>query len=174
MLAANDFITALARLLANPALRKTFRSNPRKAADLLNLTGADKSMFVALSATQLERQARLLINKRMREVFTVLPLTVQGLGANAAAYFSDYAAEFWPDSHRRHTVDAWNFCNYLRDRQLPFNQSERNRVWFHHKRARIGVYFTKDRFINGKARYAVQVFYRHKDRQGEWRVYLKA
>jgi hypothetical protein len=173
-LLASDFTSALAQLLVNPALRNTFSSNPRTAADLLNVVDSDRSMFVSLCVAQIERQAGLLITKRMRETFLLLPLTAKVLGSKAAAYFSEYAVEYWPDTHRRHATDALNFCQYLRRRRLPFNQSEYNRVRFNNARQRFRVCFVKDALIDGKRHYAFQVLYRLSRYQGEWRIYFKA
>jgi len=173
-LVANDFTSALAQLLVNPALRDTFSSSPQAAADLLNLNGADRSLFVALQADQIERQAQLLITKRMRETFVLLPLTVKALGATAAAHFSEYATGYWPEGHRRHSLDALNFGEFLRSRQLPLNKSEYNRVRFGNKHRGVRVCFVKDALINGERRHAMQILYRFNSYQGEWRIYFKA
>ena len=174
MLVANDFVSALAQLLVNPALRDTFSSNPQTAADLINITGADRQMFVSLPVAQIERQARLLITKRMREAFVMLPLTVKALGSSAAAYFSEYAAEYWPDTYRRHAMDALSFCNFLRSRKLACNQSEYNRVRFKNETKWFRICIVKDAMTKGKRHYALQVLYCRKSYYGEWRIYFKA
>jgi hypothetical protein len=174
MAVVNDFVTALAQLLVNPRLQETFSRDPQAAADLLTIANEDRDLLVSLSPAQLERQARLLITKRMRETFGFLPLTVKALGENAAAYFRDYAQGYWPATHRRHTVDALGFCKFLREHRLPCNQSEYNRVYFNNKPSRMRICFAKDALINGRRRCALQLLYRLKGRHGEWCVYFNA
>jgi uncharacterized protein (UPF0276 family) len=52
------FTTALAWLLTNPALRMRFRDSPAAVANLLGLTGEDRTCFVALDPKGLDAQAQ--------------------------------------------------------------------------------------------------------------------
>ena len=169
-----DFVSALAQLLFNPALRKTFLANPATAAELLNLADEARPMFLSLSPQQVEHQAQLLITKRMRETFQQLPVTVKCLGPSVVATFTEYATQYWPQTHRRHSDDALQFCQFLYTRQLPFNQSEYNRCRFRSDSKRLQVCLAKDAVVNGRLHLALQVLYRRKGYQGEWRIYFKA
>ena len=170
----SDFTSALAQLLVNPALCETFVTNPDAAADLLNLSPAERTLFVTLSATQLKRQAQLLISKRMRAAFEQLPLTVKSLGVDSASYFKEYAQAHWPNTYRRHNEDALHFCQFLCKHGLVYNQSEYNRIRFRCTGQRLRVCLAKDTMVNGKLSLALQVLYRTKTGQGEWRIYFKA
>jgi len=172
-MAGMDFTSALAQLLTKPALRETFLSDPEMAADLINLRAADRTLFVSLPTAQLQRQAQLLITKRMRAVFEQVPITVKSLGADAAGYFHEYATQYWPHTYNRHHVDAMHFCQYLYEHKLPCNQSEYNRSRFRCTGQRLRFCLAKDAMMNGKARWALQVLYQSKGKQAEWYFYFK-
>lgn len=169
----STFTSALAQLLANPVLRDTFVANPDTAADLLQIAPADRPLFVSLPATQIKRQAQLLITKRMRATFEQLPITVKYLGAESSLYFCDYATRYWPDTYRRHKEDALRFCQFLVGQKLPINQSEYNRVRFHCSGSRWRVYLAKDVMINGQSHLALQILLHIKGRHNELRIYFK-
>jgi hypothetical protein len=169
-----DFVSALAQILVNPALRETFIANPHTAAEILNLSGDARSLFLALSPEQVSHQAQLLINKRMRETFLQLPVTIKGLGPTAAAHFAEYATHNWPTSSRRHSEDALRFCQFLGTRQLTYNHSEYNRCRFKCAGKRLQFFLATDAWVNGRLHFAVQICYRRKGQAAEWRFYFKA
>jgi hypothetical protein len=172
-MAGCDFTSALAQLLTNPVLRETFLSNPEMAADLINVSTAERALFISLSAEQLKRQAQLLITKRMRAVFEQLPITVKCLGADAAKCFFEYATQYWPNTYNRHYLDAMQFCQYLSKHKLPCNQSEYNRSRFRYTGRCLRFCLTKDAKMNGKARWVLQVLYQLRGKQAEWHFYFK-
>lgn len=173
-MAETDFVSALSQLLVNPALRESFFNHPETVADRLNISDSERAMFISLPPEQIKHQAQLLITKRMRETFTQIPLTVKWLGESAAAAFREYAIQYWPDTHRRHSIDVFHFLLYLRERQLPFNKSEYNRIRFKCARKRLQICFVKDAMLNGRLHAVLQVIYRMKNDLCEWRIYFKA
>jgi hypothetical protein len=60
-----DLITALGRLLTNPALRKDFETSALKTADQLSVRASDREAFLRLSPEALELQARALENRKL-------------------------------------------------------------------------------------------------------------
>jgi hypothetical protein len=64
--AAIDFTTALARLLANPALRAAFAAAPETTAERLAVRETDRAVFVGLDPNELEFQAQTLANKKKK------------------------------------------------------------------------------------------------------------
>lgn len=168
-----DYVTALGRLLSSPALQALYEDNPQNLADVLNLNDADRCLFVNLSTQQVHTQAKLLINKRLREVSKLLPLTCHSLGMRLSDLFSTYAASYWPDSHRRHLHDAYFFCRYLKSHNDELNQSEFNKIRFLYHRHSLKLYFTRDALVREKAYPAIQLFYRTRQHYSEWRFFLK-
>lgn len=168
----SDFTAALAQLLTNPALRETFLSNHDTAADMVNLLPTERPRFVSLLALQVNRQTQLLINRRMRAVFEQLPATVRFQGGVSAKYFTAYANGYRPHTYRRHSEDALHFCQFLRTRRLPYNQSEYNRVRFQCNRTRLRVCLAKDAMFNGKLHFALQIFFRVQGKLRERRIYF--
>jgi len=168
-----DFVTALAALLSQSELRTRFAQDPVLVADELSIVGEDRAMFIALQPEQVNAQADLLITKRMKEVYKFLPQTYRQLGRYAAKCFTSYASNNWPHTHRRHLEDAYGFCQYLKMRDYPINQSEFNHLAFLRNGRRISLALAKDVLIKGHHFPAIQLFYRLKGTTGQWRLYLK-
>jgi len=173
-LTTTDFITALGQLLSNPALQTSFAANPHGVADLLNVDNKDRALFTSLSPQQVNTQAKLLITKRMREVYKYLPMTFKVLGKDVAEQFFSYAINYWPSSIQRHQEDAYQFCRHLKQHRISYNQSEFNRIRFIHSRKYLGISIAKDALVRGKKYPVVQLFYKRKETCGECRLFLKA
>lgn len=168
-----DYVTALARLLSSQALRRQFKSDPQGVADALKITEPDREYFVTLMPEQIDSQAALLLSKRKREVYKIMPQTFKQLGKRLASVFMEYANGYWPGGHHRHMLDAFQFCRYLKKHNLPFNHSEFNHIKFLRSRNKIGVAVAKDVTVNGRYYPAIQFFYRLRGITGQYRLYLK-
>lgn len=164
-----DAATVLGRLLADPALRASLRRDPASVARTLD---ADPGMLADLDLDGLEQQAQGLVDKRFHEVAKLLPLTIAGLGASAAAVFAEHAAAFWPEGHRRHAHDADAFGRFLEARRLPACRSELNRLRFGMSGSRLGLRWVADAQVRGGARPAVQVLYRRRGAVRSVALYL--
>jgi len=170
----NDFVTALATLLSQPDLLKCFAENPDTVAKQLNMTGQDREIFINLSPEQIRDQSHLLITKRMKAVAALLPCTMAQLDTFAATCFETYAYAHWPRSYRRHLEDAFLFVQFLKLQNHPYNRSELNHLNFLLSGRRACIAFARDSFVNGCYFPSIQIFFRHKDRTRQWRMYLKA
>jgi hypothetical protein len=173
VLKGTDFVTALGQLLSQPELQQLFIQAPEEVADRLNLAADHRALFVALDPEQVIAQANLLITKRLKEVRAYLSQTFILLGHEGATCFKSYATIHWPRSHRRHQEDACQFCDYLKNRNFPVNQSEVNYLRFLTSGRRVGLALAKDALIQTHLFPAIQVFYRYKGTMGQWRLYLK-
>ena len=166
-----DFTTALGRLLTDAELLSAFTQNPSLVADQLNVAKEVRAYFVTLSPQQVATQAKLLITKRMKEVYKFLPYTFQTY-PETAQHFKTYASTYWPKSYRRHLEDAHQFCLYLKTHHLFAAQSEFNRIRFLQSGKRFRLTWATDVLIKGQRLPALQVFYRNKKTDGQWRFYI--
>ena len=91
-------------------LRASFRTDPVAIARELKIRPPEIALFVAMNPDQLDAQADILVQKRFHEVGKWLPLTFNALGEQAGIEFIAYSATFWPESHRRHLLDAARFA----------------------------------------------------------------
>lgn len=109
-----DFTTALTRLLSDAALRADFKSDRDATAASLIEDTAERDLLLQLSEAEIDAQADALLNKRAGQVAGFLPLTWQQLGTTAAQTFRQYANDSaWPQTHRRHQLDAIGFGEWL-------------------------------------------------------------
>lgn len=169
-----SLVEALALLLSSQELRKDFALDPERVAINLHVNKSEREAFVVLNVSHLEMQANVLLKKRQREVFKLLPLTCKGLGETFNDVFRDYANAYWPDSHRRHEQDAYQFIRYLMDSGREYNQGEHNRVQFLHQGRKWHIGFVPDAVIKGRKVLAIQVLYRMKFLVKEKQLYLGA
>jgi len=168
-----DFITALSRLLSEPVLLKEFTADAPATAERLNIIESDRSIFLSLVPEQVSKQAKLLITKRMREVYKYMPQTFNLLGIESFNCFKNYAITHWPNTYRRHLEDAYQYCIYLKTRQLPVNQSEMNYLRFLKGRRYLGLALAMDVPVKGSYAPSIQLFYRKKGTPGQMRLYFK-
>lgn len=153
-----DLTTALGRLLTDAELRSQFFSNRAATVKRLEVDPAVAVVLQRLNEQAFECQARGLIDKRFHEVVNMIPMTIRHLGENARTWFSQYAESFWPGTHRRHLIDAIEFCRYVHGlRPGVCCRSERNRLEFRLARRRFAIHFVSDYYVAGKRRLAIQV-----------------
>lgn len=169
-----DFVTALGKLLTSPDLQACYQEDPHKVAEQLSVDKKDRGLFTTLSPAQVHTQSRLLITKRMHEVYKHLPLTCGLLSNQLAKHFTSYAVSYWPKGRQRHQEDAYHFASYLKKHKLTYNQSELNKLRFLRGGHRLRLFLARDALMQGKQHPAIQLFYKNKKRHGEWRFYLKA
>jgi len=107
-----DAVTALGRLLSDPAARAAFAAD--RDAWLAVVDPPERTTLRGLDAAQLEVQAQVLVDKRRREAAAFLPETLRRLGADGyAVEFGRYAPTHWPRGHLRHPRDALAFLEHL-------------------------------------------------------------
>jgi hypothetical protein len=104
-----DVVSALAKLLACRQLRQQFTRGAANVAERLCEDAADREVLLALDPTELNRQAALLLHKRVREVSRVVPATMAG----RYDQFIAYAQGHWPSGHHRHLQDGYDFLTEL-------------------------------------------------------------
>ncbi len=153
--------TALSLLLAQTALRDAYRQDPEALARRLEVGAPDLPSFLSLDLQGLEAQARSLKSKRFHEISSFLPRTMVLLGVSASQEFFAFAEDFWPKGHKRHLLDAINFCEHLRSLgNHRIAAEEFNRVRFLYKKSRITFHFVKDYPYRDRTCPAVQVLFR--------------
>src|SRR5690349_6627866 len=91
-----DVQGVLAQLYTNTALREHFLTDPRGVGQQLGLETADIEQIAQLSAQQVTRFAHSLHNKRLGEVYKLLPLSYKVLGKRFTALFCQYADTYIP------------------------------------------------------------------------------
>jgi hypothetical protein len=111
-----DAVCALARLLSDPTLREQFLANRQSVAWELCPDEADAAVLLAVEAAGLRRQADLLIAKRTRAVFALIPNSLSG----RHRLFVEWAGSYWPEGYRRHELDAWSFLTEVNRRGLRY------------------------------------------------------
>lgn len=161
-----DVVNALGQLLHDQRLLKRFIEDRESVIAELGITKDQSAFFLNLKDTQLKTQADSLVRKRWGEVAELIPNTWVRLGKKAILRFNQYADEAeWPDGHRRHFLDADQFCEFLR-RQAPagYLKSEHHWIKFLCHPKRISVRFVNDFIVKGKKRFAIQCCYRHRGR----------
>jgi hypothetical protein len=123
-----DFTTALGRLLRDGTRRDSFRANASSAADELNVRAEDRAAFIALSPTDLDAQADVLLRKRLEHVKRLTPELCAKLAGYVWPHFRVYARSQWPEDANR---DALHFCEHvlLKDAQTV-SRAELNRSSF--------------------------------------------
>ncbi len=125
----------LARLYTDREFQSKFLADPGSHANDLGLSAADAKSLAASAANEVRWFADSLVNKRLREVVKMLPLTYREVGATAfEEAFRNFAAEFSPFSTKKHLEDALAFSDWLRRGDL--DASARTLVQFDSRRLR--------------------------------------
>jgi len=156
-----DWVSAQTMLLADKRLRASFRTDPVAIARELKIRPPEIALFVAMNPDQLDAQADILVQKRFHEVGKWLPLTFNALGEQAGIEFIAYSATFWPESHRRHLLDAARFARHLKERNCGgLVASEHNWVEFMLRPKKMRVRPVILPRPKGKKRPAVQIMTR--------------
>ena len=103
----------LAQLYTNTNLRECFLADPQGVGKELGLEEQDISAIAAISSRQLTLFARSLQNKRLGEIYKLLPLTYQVLGKKFKTLFPAYADTYVPQGRKKHRDDAIHFAAYI-------------------------------------------------------------
>ena len=135
---SRDAVTAMAKLLAEPALLDLYERKREAAAELLRIDDKFRAAFLTWDVAKLRRQARGLVDKRRYEVSRFLPRTFERLGLRGERIFAEFASARWPAGHRRHAADALAFARWLRDRREP--------AWCAEEQARLEILLGKFAF----------------------------
>ena len=175
-MAANNFITALGRLLRDGALRDAFATQPNVVVEQLGLAAAERAALLALVPADLEFQARVLLRKRLDALRPVIPQTCRELGAQLWPRFLEYARESWPDGDNRAARDAFGFCRFLEPRRpAALCEAEWNRLQFALAQRRFAIHRVRWQSRLGKIRPALQLLLRPApNRWREWLIYVSA
>lgn len=165
-----DLTTALARLLTDARLREEFRKAPERTADSLHVSSADRASFCELDAEALEFQAQGLIFKRFHEVLKWLPQTLCCLEGRGKTHFLKYANTYWPKGHRRHQLDALEFCRYLLEQRIcGVNTFEFHWLQFQSDDKKVELHFFHDIPMRKRLRRGWIMFYRTLYQRPAWR-----
>jgi hypothetical protein len=151
-------------------MRERFVRSPQQLADELDLIGQARTLFLAIDAHELSRQAVTLIDKRYHEVCDLLPGTIAGLYNHARPAFGQYAETIWPDGHRRHHLDAVAFCRWLESHDLPFEPMERNCSAFAAQAAALRAHVITR--INGMRCFGAQLLIRWRGRRYRHHLFI--
>jgi hypothetical protein len=110
-----DLVSALGRLLSRAEERRRFTEDRQAWVEALGLADlAERELLLRLEPSELEAQARVLIEKRAGEVAERLPRTRARLGEEFAPLFARFVELDWPRGHLRHLYDALGFLHWLR------------------------------------------------------------
>lgn len=104
-----DVVTALSKLLVGRSLRDDFARSPEKVAKSLSDDADDIAILRAINVAELQRQAELLISKRLREVTDLVPHSM----SDQSASFKQFTTAVWPNGQYRHWHDALGFLHFL-------------------------------------------------------------
>ena len=108
-----DVQRVLAQLYTNTTLRERFLTNPQSVGQELGLEAAEIEQIVQLSEKQVTRFAQSLHNKRLGEVYKLLPLSHKVLGKRFATLFRQYADTSIPSGIKKHRNDAIAFVTFV-------------------------------------------------------------
>lgn len=159
-----DAVEAMGLLLRDRQWRDRFASDRAGTIKELGIAPSQSKFFAALKLEQLDAQAESLIRKRRTEVARLIPETWSRLGSEGRCRFHQYADQSaWPEGHRRHFIDAAQFCEFLRSSAEPeYLRSEHHWVEFVASDRTFSVRLVSDLVVCGKERWAIQLCIRHR------------
>lgn len=108
-----DVQRVLAQLYTNSTLQEHFLADPQSVGQELGLEAAEIEQIAQLSAQQVTRFAQSLHNKRLGEVYKLLPLSYKVLGKSFTALFRQYAHTYVPSGIKKHRDDAIAFAVFI-------------------------------------------------------------
>lgn len=159
-----DAVSVLGRLLKDRMLRMRFADDRKSVIHELGITESDTGFFHGLDLRQLDSQADSLIRKRAAEVARLIPSTwaCLGSGHEIPSEFRQYVNEAdWPEGHRRHLIDATQFCQFLHERSAAeYLASEHHWVAFQAGNQRFSFRLLKDICVSGEKRWGAQFCFR--------------
>lgn len=126
----------LARLYTDAVFRARFLSEPSYFAARFGLVVGEAEALAKAAADEFNWFSDSLLNKRLREVAKMLPLTAQHIGQEEfGRKFLRFAQEFQPLSVKKHLEDALSFADTLSG-DILLNDDQRNVVRFESRRLR--------------------------------------
>jgi hypothetical protein len=145
-----NLVMALGRLLHDGRLRDAFAASPEEVIEQLGLRVNDRPALLAVSAADLERQAKVLLRKRFDAIAHLIPDTLSALGEKAWLAFQDYGRQYWPDGKNKELQDVTQFMRHCMERhRKDVSIRERNKLAFISSNQKAAVYWVKDvRFRN--------------------------
>jgi hypothetical protein len=132
----------------------------------------DRDMLFSLSASELDIQANILLQKRLHELQSILPNTFNLNKLDLSQSFLKYAESYWPEGYSKHRLDAIEFSHYLRNHKIHFDHAELNRLRFASAKRFFSVYVHRKLKVNGRSHFALQILYRFKFPVKELHLYL--
>jgi len=165
-------VTFLSKLLSDSKLRSEFSNKPQDVIELYTFDDDDRDMLFSLSASELNIQANILLQKRLHEVQCILPNTFLLNQLQLSQTFLQYAESYWPEGYTKHSLDAIKFCHYLKNHNIHFDHAELNRLRFAIAKRFFSVYIHRKLNVNGRSHFALQILYRFKFPVKELHLYL--
>lgn len=166
-----DFITAFGRLLRDGALRDTFATNARAAAEKIHLRQADVPAWLQLVPADVEFQAKVLLHKRLDLVRYFAPETSTRLAERLWKLFEVYGRVQWPPDGSPKLFDTFQFCQHLKQQsEETVALSEWNRLSFALSKHRVALHWVQILAANGKKHRGIQLFVRGRNQC--WREFF--
>lgn len=104
----------LARLYTDPNVRQQFLNEPSSFADDLGLSDEDAEALAKAAGYEVNWFADSLVNKRLREVRKLLPISERVIGRDEfERRFREFAAGFAPTTVKKHLEEALAFAEVL-------------------------------------------------------------
>jgi len=172
---ADDFATALARLLQDGALRDRFALDPRGVSSEMGLSEEDSYALSALPPGDLEYQAEILLGKRLETLRPFLSRTLTALGEDAFPVFRLYARKNRPAGlFCQQRYDALAFVEFLTaQRPWAVSLADLRRLRFLQGYRHLALHFLDDEEIRGRRRHGLRIFFRNlTGKVFEWQIYL--
>ncbi|MCY7344721.1 MAG: hypothetical protein LH614_00730 [Pyrinomonadaceae bacterium] len=115
LLAVQNF---LARIFTDENLRREFANAPEEIGRKNNLTEKEIAELIGILPDEINCFADSLRRKRLREVEKLLPFTKKALDEEFEKQFREFAAQFTPDSIKKHLEDAVRFAEFLQTKEI--------------------------------------------------------
>ncbi|HEX6278822.1 MAG TPA: hypothetical protein VFZ49_02285 [Pyrinomonadaceae bacterium] len=130
----------LARLYTDKDFRTNFLNDPAAFAAGLSINESEAETLATVAASEVRWFSESLVNKRLREVAKMLPMTEQEVGSKEfERRFWEFADGFSPTSVKKHLEDALAFARKLSE-DLSLEDEERNVARFESSRLRHNAF----------------------------------
>ena len=135
----------LARLYTDPEFQSKFLADPAEFSDEAGVSGEEAILLATTAADEVRWFSGSLINKRLREVIKMLPLSQQEVGASRfEEAFRRFAPHFSPSSVKKHLEDSLAFADCLIREQV--DPSLKSLIRFESRRLRHNALSNKISF----------------------------
>jgi hypothetical protein len=163
-----NLVTALGRLLYDGRLRDAFATAPEEVIEQLGLRANDRPALLAVSAAELECQAKVLLRKRFDAIAHLIPDTLSALGEKAWLAFQDYGRQYWPDGKNKELQDVTQFMRHCMEKhRKDVSSRERNKIAFISSNQRTAVHWVRDVRFRNRHRRGLQILVRNGGRWNE-------